>query len=252
MDNTNHYLLHEAAREGKILTVKGLVSENPKLVLQKDLDERIALHWAAAFGQLEIASILLNPTKFQPESLTKEQKIKPFEIDIDEFTDESGWTPFHIAASVGNLEMLQLLLSHDPKPDVNLQTNNGSTPVHLATSKKNLDIVKELVKNGASVRTKDKKSQYPLHRAAAVGSLPLVEFLVKDGKSPLNSKDANGWTPLHHALAEGFGDVAVLLVKLGADYNIEDSEGLTPLKVAVDDKIAQYFKAELSLNGYEI
>lgn len=252
MDNTNHYSLHEAAREGKILTVKGLVAENPKLVLQKDLDERIALHWAVAYGQLEIASILLNPTKFQPDSLPTQQKVNQFEIEIDDFVDESGWTPLHIAASIGNLEVLQLLLSHEPKPDVNLQTNNGSTPVHLATSKKHFDIVKELVNNGASVRIKDKKSQYPLHRAAAVGSLPLVEFLIKDGKSPINAKDIGGWTALHHALAEGFGDVAVLLVKLGADYNVEDSDGLTPLKVAVDDKVAQYFKAELSANGYEI
>lgn len=252
MDNIKSFPLHEASREGKILIVKGLVSENPKSVLEKDLDERIALHWAVAYGQLEIASILLNPTKFQPASLSKEQRVKSFEIDIDEFTDESGWTPLHIAASIGNLEVLQLLLGHEPTPDANLQTNNGSTPVHLATSKKHFDIVKELVSKGASVRTKDKKSQYPLHRAASVGSLPLVEYLVKEGKSPINAKDISGWTALHHALAEGFGDVAVLLVKLGADYNVEDSDGNTPLKVAVDDKVAQYFKAELAANGYEL
>ncbi|CCH41444.1 Ankyrin [Wickerhamomyces ciferrii] len=246
------FTLHEAARDGKILTVKGLVAENPKLVLKKDLDERVPLHWAASFGHLEIVSVLLNPTKFQSDSIPKEQKIKPFTIDIDEFVDEAGWTPLHIASSVGNLDIVQLLLKNDPEPDVNLQSNNGSTPIHLATSKKHLGVVKELIKHGASVRIKDKRSQYPLHRAASIGSLPLVETFIKEGKSPINAKDSAGWTAVHHALSEGHGDVAVLLVKSGADYNVEDDEGLTPLKVAVDDKVAQYFKAELKANGYEI
>ena len=35
--------------------------------------------------------------------------------------------------------------------------------------------------------------------------------------------------------------MAVLLVKLGADPNIVNNDGETPVKVAVDDKVAKYF-----------
>jgi 26S proteasome non-ATPase regulatory subunit 10 len=237
------YTLHEAAREGKVLTIKGLLEQDPKQAFVKDLDGRIPLHWAVAFTQLEVASMLLNPGKFSG---------KKIEVEIDDYLDEAGWTALHIAASVGNLEMVKLLLTHEPKPDVNIQTSTGVTPIHLATSKKHVEVAKELFNAGASLRTKDKRSQYPIHRAAAVGCSALVQFFGENSRSPLNAKDIQGWTPMHHALAEGFGDVAILLVSLGADPAVEDSEGKTPLKVAVDDIVAKYFKAECSKLGVDL
>lgn len=73
-------------------------------------------------------------------------------------------------------------------------------------SKTNLDIARRLLssKPVASTRVKDKRGQYPIHRAAAVGSVPMVELLLKN-KSPLNATDIAGYTPLHHAIAEGHG-----------------------------------------------
>lgn len=230
--------LHEAARDGKALIVKGLVAEAPKEVFVKDLDGRIPLHWAISFNHLDIISILLYPWKYSDKSSV-------FEIDIDEYTDDAGWTPLHIAASIGNLEVLKLLLNYEPKPDVNLPTSTGVRPIHLAVAKKHIDAVKLLVEDyGASVRIKDNKGQYPIHRAASIGSVALVEFLASKG-SNINIKDSEGWTPLHHALAEGFGDIAVLLVnKFGADTNIEDNDGQTPIKVAVDEQVKAYFLKE--------
>jgi 26S proteasome non-ATPase regulatory subunit 10 len=37
-----------------------------------------------------------------------------------------------------------------------------------------------------------------------VGSVPMVDLLLKN-KSPLNATDMAGYTPLHHAIAEGHG-----------------------------------------------
>ena len=37
-----------------------------------------------------------------------------------------------------------------------------------------------------------------------MGSVPMVELLLKK-KSPLNATDMAGYTPLHHAIAEGHG-----------------------------------------------
>ncbi len=37
-----------------------------------------------------------------------------------------------------------------------------------------------------------------------MGSVPMVELLLKN-KSPLNATDMAGYTPLHHAIAEGHG-----------------------------------------------
>jgi 26S proteasome non-ATPase regulatory subunit 10 len=43
-----------------------------------------------------------------------------------------------------------------------------------------------------------------------VGSVPMVELLLKN-KSPLNATDMDGYTPLHHAVAEGHGIKSSLL-----------------------------------------
>lgn len=225
--------LCEAVKESKVLTARHLIANNAKCVLSKDLDNRTALHWAVSLSNSELVAMLLNPGN-------------GVEVDIDELEDDAGWTPFHIAAAIGDLAILDLLLKHDPKPTVDQQTNNGSTAVHLATSKNHLEVVSLLIgePNKASVRIKDKKQQLPIHRAASIGSIALINVL--GPKSPINARDSSGWTPLHHSLAEGFGDAAVLLVKLGADPEIRNSDNERPIDVAVDDKIAKYFASEVA------
>lgn len=77
-------------------------------------------------------------------------------------------------------------------------------------SKKYLDVAKLLIeaKPPASTRVRDRRGQYPIHRAAAVGSVPIVLLLLKN-RSPLNATDNEGYTPLHHAIAEGHGKAFV-------------------------------------------
>lgn len=243
--------LHEAARDGKPLTVRNLLKDDPKLVNQRDLDNRVALHWAVSANDKEIVSLLLNPTKIS-KSNSELPISKSFEIDIDEYVDDAGWTPLHIAASIGNLEIIELLVKREPAPDLNLATNNGQTVIHLSVSKNFFETTNYFLKNGASARLKDKKGQTPLFRAAAAGSLRLINLLAKDGKAQLNVKDSFGWTALHHALAEGNGDAAIELVKLGADPNIRSSEDETAIQVSVDEKIASYFRHHMKELGIEL
>lgn len=241
-NQSNKFAIHDAIKEGNTLLAKKLIDEQPasKLYISDD-DERTPLHWAVSFNNLDLVQYILLKT--------------PNDLDIDEYVDGSGWTPLHIAASLGNSTIFNQLLrrangsstttsnnSTQPELDVNLQTNSGTTCLHLAISKNNYDIVKELIETyKANCRIKDKKGYTPLHRAASIGSIPIIKLLVEKGKININAQDNDGWTSLHHALAEGHGDVAVLLVKLGADPNIVNNDGETPVKVAVDDKVAKYF-----------
>ena len=88
--------------------------------------------------------------------------------------------------------------------------NSGQNVLHFVASKNNLDLAKKLLSHDSpvSTRVRDKRGQYAIHRAAAVGSAPMVSLLLKH-RSPLNATDSSGYTPLHHAVAEGHGTDSV-------------------------------------------
>ncbi|KAL7663822.1 Uncharacterized protein ABC855_g3625 [[Candida] zeylanoides] len=195
--------LQEAARDGKLLTVEGLLSQDPKLLLSKDDDERTALHWACSSQHVPVVQALLKP--------------RGVEFDIDDLKDQSGWTPLHIAASVGNEVIFEELMKHDPKPDIDAVTNQGTTVLHLACSKQKYEIAKLAIQTyKCKTRIKDKMGYTPLHRAASVGSTRIVDLLLKSGVN-VNATDKEDWTALMHAEAERWQDVVALLKAHGAE-----------------------------------
>ena len=109
--------------------------------------------------------------------------------------------------------------------------------LHFASSKANISTVRILIANNCSSRVKDIRGQLPLHRAAAVGSVPIIKYLLQEGKSPINATDNDGLTALHHAISEGNGDAAILLLKSGAEAEKRDSYGRLAIDLVPDDKV---------------
>jgi ankyrin repeat protein len=61
-----------------------------------------------------------------------------------------------------------------------------------------------------------------LFTAAITGNKQVVELLLQNGANP-NVRNANGNTPLILSIYEGFTDVARLLLSFGADPNLKSS-----------------------------
>lgn len=166
--------------------------------------------------------------------------------------DGSGWTPLMMACSRKDAEQIvDLLLSKDA--DVNAKNNNGQTALHFCASKINLDIARTLMaqKPPASARIKDRRGQLPLHRAAAVGSVPMMKALL-DAKSPLDATDMDGMTALHHAMSEGHGDAALLLLTRGADFSKKDKDDHVPLDLAPDAKTRKFIVQAAEREGIDL
>jgi ankyrin repeat protein len=72
---------------------------------------------------------------------------------------------------------------------------------------------------------------FPVHKAAFKGILEEVKRLLAAG-SDVNQRDADGATPLMHAVAGGREAVCRLLIEHGADLTVRDNEGWTVLKLA--------------------
>lgn len=75
----------------------------------------------------------------------------------------------------------------------------------------------------------------PLHHACRCGYSELAELLLRYGADP-NMEDADMWTPLHFAAHNNRPDCAVLLIRHGAIIDAPDCAGWTPLRWAIIGK----------------
>jgi len=75
---------------------------------------------------------------------------------------------------------------------------------------------------------------YPLHNAAHDGYADSISLFLFKG-ADCNVKDIQGTTPLLYALGRSHEDIAALLIENGADVNAKDSGGWTALHEAADN-----------------
>ena len=153
-------------------------------------------------------------------------------------------------AAADSAETISLLLAKGA--DVNAKTTAGQTALHFCASKANVEGARTLLARGASARVRDKRGMLALHRAAAVGCVPVMKALLGEGKSPVNAGDADGMTALHHAVCEGHGDAALVLLVAGAEWDRRDKEGRVALEYVPDAKTRAFIVQAAEREGIEL
>jgi ankyrin repeat protein/beta-lactamase regulating signal transducer with metallopeptidase domain len=196
----------DAVKAGDLATIKALIKDNPGLVFSKDSAGGTPLHWAAEYGQKDVAKLLLAN-----------------KADVNA-RNGNGETPLHVAAIIGSRGMVELLLAMGA--DVNATANGGRTPLHCAAKYGNKDAAELLLAQKARTNAKDNEGSIPLHLA---WNKDVAELLLAKG-ADINAKNNNGETPLHLARNK---DVAEWLLAKGADVNAKNSKGETPLDIAI-------------------
>jgi ankyrin repeat protein len=101
-----------AVKKGNLEKIKALFKGMPNLVYSRDYNGNTPLHWAAIFGQREIAEFLL---------VNK--------ADINAVENLDGNTPLHYAVYYNRLEVVKYLLEN--KADVNFVNSAGWTALHV-------------------------------------------------------------------------------------------------------------------------
>ena len=96
----------------------------------------------------------------------------------------------------------------------------------------NPDKLKEIIKAGADVNTKDECGCTALSYIAARGNADIAEFLLNAGAN-VNSADIFGRTPLHEAVLHGRTETAYVLIEHGADVNARENNGCSVLEFSV-------------------
>lgn len=236
-----------------------------------DVDERspdgtTALHWAAHRGEHELVRALL--ARGADASAVNDYGVTPLtaaavegdyaivEALLDaradvESPNAEGQTALMIVARTGQVETARLLL--DRGANVNaVEQWGGQSALMWAAAQKQPQMIRLLLAHGASVNAHSRVYDWqrlvtaeprvkilrtggftPLLYAAREGCAACIDALVAGG-ADVDLDEPYGITPLILALLNRHFDAAMRLVELGADVNRWDWWGRSPLFVAIE------------------
>ncbi len=158
----------------------------------------------------------------------------------------SGQTPLSEAVIVGNVEMAELLLQNGANP--NSSDTDGKTILSVAIQTQQIPVIKLLLNQGANPQIQDMYGTNAYHEAAKTGNIEIINLIHATGGNPL-SRNKKGITPFALSLQK---DIKVIDAVLGDKTTITDSDGNTPIHIAVKNNVSADILSHLVEKGYPL
>ncbi|EAY03967.1 hypothetical protein TVAG_314970 [Trichomonas vaginalis G3] len=238
--------------------VANLLIEHGADINYKNQDDDTPIHIAAKSNAVEIAKILIE----KGAKLDEVNKLRQ--------------TPLKAAIFNKSSEIVDLLLKHGAKDDmssIGLTTdqnaNNIQTLVQYSESYSNPETTSSLVKAGLDVNARNILQESPLCDAISRGSIDNIKNLIElgadvkatyvyddtilhvfaskvkknieeifqilvDAGADVNIPNRHGETPLHHAVISNKFDVVKVFIENGAQIDVKSSAGINPLQIAAN------------------
>uniref|UniRef100_A0A3Q4G0F2 Ankyrin repeat domain-containing protein 24-like n=1 Tax=Neolamprologus brichardi TaxID=32507 RepID=A0A3Q4G0F2_NEOBR len=146
--------------------------------------------------------------------------------------DAEGKSRFHLSASRGRLDCLEVIISHGADISV---TDGAFSALHLAAKNGQSECLKRLLQERMAVDCTDSIGRTPLHLAVS-GCMSCTETLW-DFKANLDAQDTDGATPLILAAQMSRVELCVFLLGRGANANIQDNQGSALMLACESDSV---------------
>ncbi|XP_060939609.1 ankyrin-2-like [Limanda limanda] len=195
------------------------------LLLEHDTKGKVrlpALHIAARKDDTKSAALLLQ----NDHNADVQSKMM---VNRTTENGKSGFTPLHIAAHYGNVNVSTLLMNRGAAVD--FPARNMITPLHVASKRGNTNMVALLLDRGGQIDAKTRDGLTPLHCAARSGHDPAVELLLEKG-APMLARTKNGLSPLHMSAQGDHVECVKLLLQDKAPVDDVTLDYLTALHVS--------------------
>lgn len=134
------------------------------------------------------------------------------------------------AAQHGNVKKIGALIAKGV--NVNGKGRYGETPLYAAFQVRNKKGFKALLEHGANPNFIDDNGQTLMNDVAGYSSTYFIKLVLKHGGDPNLVAPRSGETPLFFAVAPDGKQNIPLLLRAGANLNMQDKDGYTALMMA--------------------
>ena len=148
--------------------------------------------------------------------------------------DAEGNSPLLLATAGNHVEAARMLIAAGA--NVNLQNRRLDSAYLLSGAEGHLEILRLTLQHGADLKSTNRYGGTALIPACERGHVEVVKALLDAGVNP-NHINRLGWTGLLEAILLSDGGprhqaIVKLLIQGGADVNLADRDGVSPLKHA--------------------